>query len=268
MEVCFQAVTTGNIVNRGFLNGPWCPIYGVGMVSVLLLLGPISDNLALLFLGGMALCTLVELIVGWALEKIFHTRWWDYSNRPFQLGGYICLEFSLMWGLAVTFAVHLIHPAILGFVNAIPHVVGWVLAGILMASFAADFIVTLVTIVGIKKDLGELQEVADNLHAVSDAISERMAATVIHADSRLEATKEALERKNAETKAKFKEKLEFKVSETMQELQTRQSTLELRQAELRKKLFTAPKFRTRRLTGAFPDLKRALQEKHANNKTE
>lgn len=276
VEVCFQAVTTGKIVNRGFLNGPWCPIYGVGMLGVLLLLKPVMGSLPLLFLLGMAICSLVELIVGWLLEKIFHTRWWDYTDRPFQLGGYICLEFSLMWGLAVTFTVRLIHPAILHFVNLIPHLVGWILLGILTGAFIADFIVTLVTIVGIRKELGELQKVAGDLHQISDAISEKLATTTIHAGSRLEEQREVFEQKTGETRARLEEKresieqrnaqvrqrLESKVTETLQELQARQKSLELRQAELKRHLFSAPRFHTRRLTGAFPALKKALQERH------
>ncbi len=276
VEVCFQAVTTGKIVNRGFLNGPWCPIYGVGMVSVLLLLSPVSDHLVLLFLLGMLLCSLVELVVGWLLEKIFHTRWWDYTDRPFQLGGYICLEFSLMWGLAVTFTVRLIHPTIFAFVNFFPHLVGWILIGILCGSFVADFIVTLVTIVGIRKELGELQRVAGDLHLISDAISEKLATTTIHAGSRLEEQREVFEQKTEETRARLEERKESmeqrnmqmrqrlgnRVTETLQELQSRQKTLELRQAELKSHLFSAPRFHTRRLTNAFPALRKALQERH------
>lgn len=276
VEVCFQAVTTGKIVNRGFLNGPWCPIYGVGMVSVLLLLSPVSDHLVLLFLLGMLLCSLVELVVGWLLEKIFHTRWWDYTDRPFQLGGYICLEFSLMWGVAVTFTVRLIHPAIFAFVNFFPHLVGWILIGILCGAFVADFIVTLVTIVGIRKELGELQRVAGDLHLISDAISEKLATTTIHAGSRLEEQREVFEQKTEETRARLEERKESmeqrnmqmrqrlgsRVTETLQELQSRQKTLELRQAELKSHLFSAPRFHTRRLTNAFPALRKALQERH------
>lgn len=276
VEVCFQAVTTGKIVNRGFLNGPWCPIYGVGIVSVLLLLSPVSDHLVLLFLLGMLLCSLVELVVGWLLEKIFHTRWWDYTDRPFQLGGYICLEFSLMWGVAVTFTVRLIHPAIFAFVNFFPHLVGWILIGILCGAFVADFIVTLVTIVGIRKELGELQRVAGDLHLISDAISEKLATTTIHAGSRLEEQREVFEQKTEETRARLEERKESmeqrnmqmrqrlgsRVTETLQELQSRQKTLELRQAELKSHLFSAPRFHTRRLTNAFPALRKALQERH------
>ena len=151
VEVSFVAVTSGKVVNRGFLNGPVCPIYGVGMLGALLLLGPVSGNLLILFLLGMLLCTVVELIGGWALERAFHTRWWDYSDEPFNLGGYICLRFSIMWGLAVTFAVRLIHPVIFSLVCWIPQLAGWILLGLLYALFFTDFVLTMITVIGLRK---------------------------------------------------------------------------------------------------------------------
>ena len=86
-EVAYAALDTGKLVNRGFLNGPLCPIYGCGMAAVLTLLLPLQDNLLILFAGGMLLTTLIELVGGWALKTLFHTTWWDYSDKPFNLGG-------------------------------------------------------------------------------------------------------------------------------------------------------------------------------------
>lgn len=109
-EVAFHAVTQGKFVNRGFLNGPVCPIYGTGMVAVLLILGENISRAWLVFLVGVGLPTLIELITGWVLERFFHNKWWDYSSRRFNLKGYICLEFSILWGVAVLFAVEVVHP--------------------------------------------------------------------------------------------------------------------------------------------------------------
>lgn len=99
LEVIYAAVSTGQLVNRGFLNGPVCPIYGFGMIIVLFTLSPLVDNLLLLYIGGVILPSVLELAGGWALYKLYHTRWWDYSDFPFNIGGYICLEFSLLWGV-------------------------------------------------------------------------------------------------------------------------------------------------------------------------
>ena len=97
-EVGYAALRTGRFVNRGFLNGPVCPIYGFGMVIVLFTLEPLAENILLLFLGSVVLTSALEWITGLVLEKLFHQRWWDYSDEPFNVGGYICLRFSLMWG--------------------------------------------------------------------------------------------------------------------------------------------------------------------------
>ena len=96
LEVIFAAATTGQLVNRGFLNGPVCPIYGFGMVIVLFALTPLQGSVLLLYIGGVILPSALELVGGWALYKLYHTRWWDYSDFPFNIGGYICLEFSLL----------------------------------------------------------------------------------------------------------------------------------------------------------------------------
>ena len=202
VEVSFVAVTTGRVVNRGFLNGPVCPIYGVGMLGALLLLEPVSGNLVLLFFLGMLLCTLVELIGGWILEKAFHTRWWDYTDKPFNLGGYICLGFSIMWGFAVTFAVRLIHPLIFSLVCWLPHLLGWISIGVLYALFLIDFVLTLITVVGIRKQLGELERVGQALHTVGDTISDRLGNSALAADAKLESAKIAGQERMAESKEK------------------------------------------------------------------
>ena len=137
-EVSYAATKTGKFVNRGFLNGPWCPIYGFGVVIVLAFLEPLKDNLFLLFLGSVVLTSALEWLTGFLLEKLFAQRWWDYSNEPFNLSGYICLRFSLAWGFACLFVVKLLHPTVLLFIRLIPHLVGLVLLGILMVVMAID----------------------------------------------------------------------------------------------------------------------------------
>ena len=111
-EVAFAACKTGRLVNRGFLNGPVCPIYGFGMLAAVTALGPVRGSLPALFFGGGLLATALELVGGWALMTLFHARWWDYSDKPFNLGGYICLRFSLLWGLGVTAVMRLVDPAV------------------------------------------------------------------------------------------------------------------------------------------------------------
>lgn len=91
-----------------------CPIYGFGMVIVLYALTPLADNTLLLYLGGVILPSALELVGGWALYKLYRTRWWDYSDYPFNIGGYICLEFCLLWGVGTLVVMRIVHPIIAG----------------------------------------------------------------------------------------------------------------------------------------------------------
>lgn len=239
VEVSFVAVTTGRVVNRGFLNGPVCPIYGVGMLGALLLLEPVADNLVLLFFLGMLLCTLVELVGGWILERAFHTRWWDYTDKPFNLGGYVCLGFSIMWGFAVTFAVRLIHPLVFSLICWLPHLVGWILVGVLYALFLTDFVLTLITVIGLRKQLGELERVGQALHTVGDTISDRLGNSALAADAKLESAKLAGQERMAESKEKLEtavENSQRKLAEGKERLSEGKEKLETAMENSQKKL--------------------------------
>lgn len=186
VEVIFHAVTCGKLINRGFLNGPVCPIYGFGMIAVLMLLTPLQDNLLLLYLGGTLLPSAIELLGGWALYKLYHTRWWDYSDRPFNLGGYICLEFCLLWGLGTVLMLRVIHPSIAALTALLPHAAGIVLLVLLYLVYLADLAATTITAVGLTRDLDALEEIADGIHAVSDAMTQVIGGTALASDQRLD----------------------------------------------------------------------------------
>lgn len=203
LEVCYNAVELGEWSNRGFLNGAICPIYGVGVVVILYLLEPISEFGPLLFLGGVVLCSAIELMTGYIMEKIFQQRWWDYSAERFNLKGYICLKFSLYWGIGVVFIVKLVHPSIQRFVDWIPYEVGvgiLVFAGLI---FVLDAVDTFRTVVGINRELATIHEAASVIRKVSDGISEKLFEGTIKAvEEKEEAELQmALGRAELETKA-------------------------------------------------------------------
>ena len=87
-EVAYAAAKQGKFVNRGFLNGPICPVYGIGVGVVVQFLTPVENNLVLLYISSTILVTVIEGITGFLLEKIFHNKWWDYSEQPLNIGGY------------------------------------------------------------------------------------------------------------------------------------------------------------------------------------
>ena len=181
-EVVYAAVTEGKVVNRGFLNGPVCPIYGFGVLAVFGTIntsltrfdtGSQNGNLLLVFLCGMALTTMIELLGGWALDKLFHARWWDYSDKPFNFHGYICLKFSLLWGIGIVLIVEVVHPLITVMADRImPERAGWPLMYVLYTAYAADFMLSVMIMVGLNKRLAELDEMQKKMRVVSNRLSD------------------------------------------------------------------------------------------------
>ena len=200
LEVIYAAVSTGQLVNRGFLNGPVCPIYGFGMIIVLFTLSPLADNLLLLYIGGVILPSVLELAGGWALYKLYHTRWWDYSDFPFNIGGYICLEFSLLWGVGTVVVMKAVHPVIAGLVEMVPQMVGFVLMCILYACYAADVVVTAFAASDLARELDALEKVADSMHAVSDAMTELLGTTAMDVDQKMDESRLQLKLAAAEAR--------------------------------------------------------------------
>ena len=200
LEVIYAAVSTGQLVNRGFLNGPVCPIYGFGMIIVLFTLSPLADNLLLLYISGVILPSVLELAGGWALYKLYHTRWWDYSDFPFNIGGYICLEFSLLWGVGTVVVMKAVHPVIAGLVEMVPQMVGFVLMCILYACYAADVVVTAFAASDLARELDALEKVADSMHAVSDAMTELLGTTAMDVDQKMDESRLQLKLAAAEAR--------------------------------------------------------------------
>ena len=257
-EVAFQAVRQGKFVNRGFVNGPICSIYGFGVLSVLLVLEPLKDNLLILFLGSVVFTSVLEFLTGWVLEKLFHDKWWDYTNRPLNIKGYICLEFSLAWGVACVVVVDLIHPLIVKLVNLVPMTLGWILLAVFGTAWVADHIVTIIEVCKLPKRLRAIQAIEDALTAVSDEIGENIYRGASGAKARCEQLHADLAEKNAE----FKQAMQEKAAEHRQAAQERgeayRQSLEARRAELlqkREELLGRRNYVHDRINKAFPALR-------------
>ncbi len=191
LEVIYHAVALGKVINRGFLNGPVCPVYGFGMLAVFAMINTLGSfggslgsnqdtNVWVLFISGTVLASAVELIAGWLLLHLFHARWWDYSDKPFNLGGYICPQFSLLWGIGAVLVVRVFHPGIDQMsAGAIPERIGWPVLGICYGLYIADLIVTVLIVIGLNKKLAELDDLRRRMRIVSNAMSETIAEQAI-----------------------------------------------------------------------------------------
>ena len=143
------------IVNRGFLNGPYCPIYGVGALAFVFLDQYFGNNLFFMFLVGGLIACVIEYITSWAMELIFHARWWDYSNKRFNINGRVYLRGFLAFGLGAL-GVHFGHQYIVGFVDSLNH--KDTLAIILAVIFALDVISTNKSFARFTRILKDFQE--------------------------------------------------------------------------------------------------------------
>lgn len=197
-EVCYAALRTGHFVNRGFLNGPVCPIYGVGVVVVILLLTPVRENVFLLFVCSVLLTSALEWLTGFVLEKLFHQKWWDYSEMPFNLNGYICPMFSVLWGIACLLVMDVIHPMVAGLVDNIPHMVGVVLLSVFSVVLVADLAATVATMVGLNRQLRQLEELAGKIRAASNELGENLSAGVLAISEKGAEVREDLTERGAE----------------------------------------------------------------------
>lgn len=169
-EVIFATLKTGKFVNRGFLNGPVCPIYGTGVALLLLCLTPLKEYPWAVFFVSVILCSALEFLTGFLLEKIFHKKWWDYSGRKFNIGGFICPEMSLLWGIAAIAVLYGIQPTFAALLGHIPLLAGYIILGICAAAFMIDLVFTLLQISALGKRLKELQKINAALRLGSDAL--------------------------------------------------------------------------------------------------
>lgn len=142
MEIIFTYFKDKVVVNRGFLMGPYCPIYGTGCILIILLLKKYLKDPVVLFLMAMVICSILEYVTSYVLEKLFKARWWDYSDRKFNINGRICLETLIPFGLLGCLLMYVINPFISGMVLLLPSNVLNALAIILFILFAVDNIVS------------------------------------------------------------------------------------------------------------------------------
>lgn len=169
METVLCSIREHRFINRGFLNGPLCPIYGCGILLILTFLLPVRDSIPraeaavpVIFLAGAVLASAVEYFTSWAMEKLFHARWWDYSKHRFNLNGRICLSISAAWGLLATVFVYQIQPHFESLIAWLYRLSSWlppIMAAVLLAALAVDMVIS----ARIARTLGNKLEQLDKL---------------------------------------------------------------------------------------------------------
>lgn len=144
-------------INRGFLSGPVIPIYGFGAVSFVLLLSDIN-NPVYIFILGMVIASILEYFASWAMEKLFHARWWDYNHYPFNLNGRICLYGALLFGFFAVIIIKVVQPYVAVFTSYFSDSALYILSVILMILFLTDTVLTVHKVLHLKERMQELQK--------------------------------------------------------------------------------------------------------------
>lgn len=138
------------IVNRGFLIGPYCPIYGIGAILITILLESSAADPLALFLKSIVICAFLEYFTGYILEKIFHAKWWDYSEKKYNINGYVCLENLVLFGIGACLIIYIINPFVIGLLISIPSNISSIIAIILLVSFISDLIISIKIVASLK----------------------------------------------------------------------------------------------------------------------
>jgi len=167
METVSISIREKKFVDRGFLIGPYCPIYGTGVVLITILLKKYSDDVIATFIMSIVICGILEYFTSFLMEKIFKARWWDYSTRKFNLNGRVCLQNLIIFGILGTFIIFVTNPFLLEHIEYISELVLQIILVIFTIIFFVDVIVSYKVIFGLKNISKELK---DNTVEISDKV--------------------------------------------------------------------------------------------------
>lgn len=146
IEVINTFIHEKKFVNRGFMIGPYVPIYADGALLIIYLLKDYTDNVLVLFILSSVICMVLEYTFSFIMEKLFNARWWDYSNRKFNINGRICLETTVPFGIGGTIAVYIVNPFLMSILNKLSHNLVIIFGIILATIFFTDLIISIIVV--------------------------------------------------------------------------------------------------------------------------
>lgn len=166
-EVCYAAIQHRKFVNRGFVNSPFCPIYGFGAVLLMLFLSDLTTSPFFLFLGGAILSTVLEYITALTLEKVFHKKLWDYSHIRYNIGGYVCLRYTVLWGVLSVLTMLFFNPMLCRALSLIPSIISHIILICLTVLLVLDFLTTAMAVLGMKIQAKQLASLTKGIQHTS-----------------------------------------------------------------------------------------------------
>ncbi len=170
METVYCSLQARHFVARGFLHGPVCPIYGVGVLLMILFFQPLAGNIVLFYVVSTVCMSAWEYFVGWFLEATTHMKYWDYSDQPFNLHGRICLWVCLVWGVLSYVCVFWVHPPVARLIGSLPALARDILALVLTLAMLTDAVITVRELALMTRAMNRLRRMGDELQrAAGDA---------------------------------------------------------------------------------------------------
>lgn len=170
MEVIESFIQKKKFINRGFLIGPYCPIYGIGCITMVLLLYGYIDDIVTLFIMCILLFSIIEYSTSYIMEKLFKARWWDYTHYKFNINGRICLETMIPFGLIGVFIMYIINPIFLGALNSIPSILLTLFTILIGTLFIIDIFVSYNVITNLKSTAREIKK--DSTEEITTKVKE------------------------------------------------------------------------------------------------
>ena len=254
-ESILCSITSGSLVNRGFLNGPVCPIYGFGALVVILAFWR-EPNIRVwnLFFSSMVLTCTLEYLTSWAMEKLFHARWWDYSEYRFNINGRVCLLGAVAFGAFSVLLIKVVHPRVSAFVDGFSPAAITAASAALFLTGAADCMVTVRHILALNGRLAEIQAAIDAYRAQSRQRAEALG-------QRLQARLE--ESVAASSLEELRERLEERFEESVHNSRRVQALLELRSFQDRRLLRAFPHLSSTRYGDALKKLRERIEQRRS-----
>ena len=201
-ESAYVSVRRRKLTNRGFMRGPFLPIYGSGAIMMLVVSMPFRDNIFLTYLAGCVGATALEYVTGVVMEALFKVRYWDYSNQKFNFQGHICLSSTLVWGVFTVVLTRFIHVPVERMVLAIPSKVLTVVTLILTAGIFSDFALSFKAAIDLRNLLDKMDQVKEEIFHIQKRLNTLLEQMEEEVASRREAFAENIREELAELKAK------------------------------------------------------------------
>ena len=192
-ESTYVSIKSKRFVNRGFMRGPFLPLYGSGAIMMLLVSKPFQEHIVLVYIAGCIGATVLEYVTGVVMEALFKVRYWDYSNQPFNFQGHICLGSSLAWGLLTVAMTEFIHKPVERLVLSIPSGILTPVTLVLTALICADFALAFKAAMDLRDVLIKMEKAKEELMHIQKRLDVIIAFTNETIETRVEDLKESVE---------------------------------------------------------------------------